>query len=99
MSYKAIYNPEALDEYKDAVSWYLERSDVAAEKFAAAINEKVKEICKDAYRYKTTYSFFKETSLKKFPFNIVYFIDENIKAVIISSIFHHRRNPKKKFKK
>jgi plasmid stabilization system protein ParE len=99
MSYNAIYSPEALSEYKEAVSWYLERSNVVAERFVIAVREKVKEISNDPYRYKTTYSFFKESSLKKFPFNIVYFIDEKLKTVIITSIFHHRRNPKKKFKK
>lgn len=33
MSYRYVYDPVALNEYKDAISWYLERSELAAEGF------------------------------------------------------------------
>ncbi len=43
MSYRHIYEPSALVEYKKAISWYQE---------------------------------LRETSLKKYPYSIVYFVDE-----------------------
>ena len=39
MSYRYIYDPVALNEYKDAISWYLERSELAAEGFVKEVNE------------------------------------------------------------
>lgn len=35
---------------------------------------------------------------KKYPYNIIYFIDAEKQSVIITTLFHHKRNPKKKFK-
>jgi plasmid stabilization system protein ParE len=99
MSYRHIYSPEALAEYKQAVAWYLERSEGAAAGFVAAVSGKIREICKDPFRYRNSYKIFRETSLKKFPFSIVYFADKENKAIIITSVFHHRRNPRKKYKK
>ena len=99
MSYRHIFSPAALAEYKEAVAWYQERSEMAAANFVEAVSLKIKEICKDPLRYRNTYKVFRETSLKKFPFSIVYFPDQKKKTVIISSIFHHRRNPRRKYKK
>ena len=99
MNYRHIYSPEALGEYKESVSWYLERSEAAAANFVAAVSSKIREICKYPFRYRNTYKVFRETSLKKFPFSIVYFPDEEKKIIIITSVFHHKKNPRKKFKK
>ncbi len=41
MSYKHIYSPFALVEYKDSVNWYNVHSKRAAENFVAAIRKKV----------------------------------------------------------
>ena len=99
MSYRYIYDPVALNEYKDAVSWYLERSELAAESFVKEVNEKLAVICIDPFCYRNTYKEYHEISLKRFPYYIVYLIDENKKVVIVSSIYHHKRNPQKKYKK
>lgn len=99
MNYQIIYTPVALAEYKDAIIWYDERSKTAAENFVKAVTEKIKTICQDPLRYRSLYKNFKETSLKKYPYCIVYFIDENEHTVIISSVYHHKRNPKKKYLK
>lgn len=99
MSYRHIYTPVALAEYKDSVSWYEVRSKRAAENFVTAVRDKIKSICDNPLRYKNRYKFFRETSLKKYPFYIIYFVDESKQTIIISSIYHHRRSPKKKYKK
>lgn len=97
--YQFIYSPVALIEYKDAVVWYKERSTKVAEGSVNQVQEKVNNICKTPYRYHINYKHFRETSLRKYPYSLVYFIDENEKTVIITSIFHQKRNPKKKYVK
>ena len=99
MSYRHIFSPAALAEYKEAVTWYQERSEMAAVNFVGAVSRKIKEICKDPERYRNTYKIFRETSLKKFPFSIIYFQDKEKKTVVLSSIFHHRKNPRRKYNK
>lgn len=98
MSYRYRYDPVALGEYKDAVSWYLERSELAAEEFVKELNEKIATICNDPFCFRNTYKSYRETSLKRYPYYIVYLIDETKKAIIISSVYHHKRNPQKKYR-
>jgi plasmid stabilization system protein ParE len=99
MSYRYIFDPVALNEYKEAISWYLERSELAAEGLVKEANEKITTICKDPFRFRNTYKDFREISLKKYPYYIVYLIDEVKKIVIVSSVYHHKRSPKKKYSK
>jgi plasmid stabilization system protein ParE len=99
MSFQYILAPSAFQEFEDAVYWYKTRSLKVAENFAETVFTKIVEICRDPYRYRNTYKTFRETSIKRFPFHIIYFIDEEKQLVIISSVFHHKRNLKRKFKK
>ena len=99
MSYQYIFLERAQEEYEDALSWYKEGSLKATENFIEELNSKVSLICEDPLRYRNTYKNYRETSLKKFPYSVIYFIDEVDKTIIIQSVFHHKRNPRKKYKK
>jgi plasmid stabilization system protein ParE len=99
MKYRHIYDPVAIVEYKEAVSWYKHRSIVAAENFVKEVTDKIIVICNYPSRFRNAYSVFRETALKKFPYTIVYFVDEKKKKVIVTSIFHNKRNPAKKYRK
>ncbi|MGI8951095.1 MAG: type II toxin-antitoxin system RelE/ParE family toxin [Chitinophagaceae bacterium] len=68
MSHSFIYDPVALKEYKEAVLWYEERSEIAAENFVKDVREKIEAICKAPLRYRNSYKYFRETSLKKYPY-------------------------------
>jgi plasmid stabilization system protein ParE len=99
MSYRHIFDPVALNEYKDAISWYLERSELAAEGFVKEVNELLIVVCRDPFRFRNTYKRYREISLKKYPYYIVYLPDEDRKVVIVSSVYHHKRDPLKKYRK
>ncbi len=99
MIYRYVYDPIALVEYMDALTWYKYRSIKASEGFVIAVKERIKKICKNPLQYRNTYKHFRQTSINKYPFYIIYFIDEDKKTVVITSVYHHKRNPKKKFKK
>ena len=98
MGYKHIFDPEAADQYEEAYNWYKERSDIAGDKLIIEVEEAIKKICANPFRYRNTYKNLRETSLKKYPYNIIYLPDEAKKLVVITSLYHHRRNPKKKYK-
>lgn len=99
MRYRYIYDPVALVEYKEAIGWYKSRSIMAAENFLSEVTETITAICKDPFRFRNVYSVFRETSLKRYPYTIVYFVDEKKKRIIIVSVFHNKRNPAKKYRK
>jgi plasmid stabilization system protein ParE len=97
MQYQFIFSPIALIDYKEAVIWYGIRSKTAAENFILEVENKLKKICADPQKYKNKYKDFRETSLKKYPFLIIYFIDEGKSLVVISRVYHHKRNPISKY--
>lgn len=99
MRYRYAYSPDGLEEFKNGIRWYLAYSEKACDRFIEEVKKRIESICEQPSRYRNTYKFFRETSLKKFPYTIVYFVDEEKQSIIITSVFHHRRNPKKKFRK
>jgi plasmid stabilization system protein ParE len=98
MSYSHIFNMKAADEYENALLWYQQQSDTAGDRLIVEVEENIKTICADPYRYRNTHKKLRETSLKIFPYSIVFLVDEPNQVVVIISLFHHKRNPKKKYR-
>ncbi len=96
--YKINFRKRAAKEYIEAISWYKERSLQAAENFVLIVQQTLKEIEIQPKNFRIIYKQFHQVKTKKFPYNIVYFIDEKQDAVIITTVFHQKRNPKKKFR-
>ena len=97
MTYTYIFEAGAQMEYEEAVIWYIEKSDVAGRNFELELNGKLLEICQNPTLYRNTKKKFREALLKKYPFSIVYFIDQENRTIVITSVFHTSRNPKRKF--
>lgn len=75
------------------------RSEIAAENLITEVPNRIETICNNPLKYRNRYKIFRETSLKKYPYYIVYFVDEITNTVIITSFYHHKRNPRKKYSK
>ncbi len=89
----------AQQDYEESVNWYMQRSIGAAEKFVAEVNTVLQLICSNPRRWRNKYKNFHEITLKKYPFTIIYTIEDDKELVIISSIYDHKRNPKTKYRK
>lgn len=98
MSYTFEIREEALSELTQSIIWYELQSDGLGLRFREAFNSKLEQICKNPFHYPKTYKDFHEVSTEKFPFLIVYYIDEGKNKIIVISIFHTSRNPKKKYR-
>ncbi|MDI9365557.1 MAG: type II toxin-antitoxin system RelE/ParE family toxin [Flavobacterium sp.] len=98
MSYAIVYRQRAAKEYLESLLWYKERSENAAENFVAIISKTLDKVAERPTHFKNTYKHFYEVSTKTFPFSIVYFIDYNKHLIVVVSIFHQKRNPRKKFR-
>lgn len=98
MSYIIAYQERALKEYELAIEWYREHSESAAQNFEVAVKEKIDILRAAPESYKNTYRKFREVVLKKYPYSILYIIEAQTKTIIIFSIYHHKRNPRKKYK-
>lgn len=99
MSYSFELRQEATVEFSDAYVWYQEQREGLGDLFERAIYAKLNLICQHPLHYKKSYKNYHEALVAKFPFLIVYTIDEVKRQIIIFAIFHTSRNPKTKFKK
>lgn len=97
MPYSYLFTEDAAKEYEEAFNWYISRSTFAADKLVLAFAETIKKICKDPYQYRNPYKHFRELAIKKFPYKIIYRIEETKNLVILISLFHNKRNPKEKY--
>lgn len=94
--YEVVYTPKALNELEECIQWYGERSISAAERFIEAVKVGIDNIRREPLRHKNKYRDFFEIKVNKFPYDIIYII-ENERVVIIS-IYHQKRDPRKKYK-
>ena len=99
MPYQHVFDPVAADEYEDAFKWYEDKSIIAADKLIVAVQNAIEAVCTDPYRYRNTHKNLRELTLRKYPYNLIYFIDEKKKLIIVISLYHHKRNPKGKYNK
>jgi plasmid stabilization system protein ParE len=97
MSYQYQFHEAGQYEYEKSLLWYLSDSEKAANNFIIAIENTLTLICNHPKRWRNIYKNFRELNLKKFPFTIVYVIDENLRLVTIVSVYHHKRNPENKY--
>lgn len=99
MAYKYSFDPIAADEYEEAFKWYEQKSIIAADNFILAVQDAIAAICANPFRYRNTFKKLRELTLKKYPYNLIYFIDETRQLITIISLYHHKRNPKGKYDK
>lgn len=99
MVYQYMFNPVAADEYEDAFDWYEQKSIIAADNLIVAVQDAITAICANPYRYRNTYKNLRELTLKKYPYNLIYLIDENKKLITVISLYNHKRHPKGKYDK
>lgn len=93
--YKVVYTPNALSEFEESISWYSERSITVAEKFMIEVGVGINKVRNHPYRFKNIYKNFFEIKVRKFPFDIIYIIEKE--RIVIISIYHQKRNPKRKY--
>lgn len=94
MSYKIVIEPRAIFDIQEAVDYYAFKQTGLGEYFFRTLEEHIAVLSKNPLfqiRYKDYHGF----PIKKFPFIIFYFTDEEEKTVYIVSVFNTALNPKK----
>lgn len=99
MKHSYILHRYAQKDYEQSLEWYVKRSSNAAEKFVIEIDTALELICSNPRRWKNKYKNFHELTLKKYPFTIIYTIENDKKLIVVSAIYHHKRNPKARYRK
>jgi toxin ParE1/3/4 len=84
-------HPEALGEWKSAVTWYLERNETAAVNFVAELDQAIDLIATSPQRWPKGLHGTRKFVLQRFPFAIIYREIEN--GVQVLAIAHGHRRP------
>ena len=98
MSYQVEILFKANKEIFEAWAWYEKQQIGLGDRFENEVFKKIKLIQNNPFHYslkKIAY----EALVDKFPFLIIYQVNDNKKLIIILSIFHTSRHPKQKFPK
>ena|ERR1043165_8592767 len=88
---------EAQKDFENSLRWYNERSINAGEGFIEDFEQTIATICETPLRWANTVAHYHEVSMKRYPFRIVYFIDEEVPVIVVVRIYHHSRNPDEKY--
>src|SRR5882757_3940656 len=99
MAYSFIINDEAIEELTEAFLWYEEQQLGLGKEFRTKVNEKLNKVCNNPLHNRISNKKFHEALTDKFPFLIVYFVDDKNELIVVTAIFHTSRDPKSKFKK
>ena len=89
----------AVEDYAHAYEWYENEQAGLGEKFVAAVDKRVAQICETPSYYGYVHGDYRQATVEGFPFMVVYKFFPKHKLVFISAIHHTSRNPKTKFRK
>jgi len=99
VSYQAIFSSAALKETEDSFQWYEDRLPGLGERFIGSLDKSISQLLNSPESYPVKKGKYREISLSKFPYLIIYEVVKKQRAIFILHIFHMRRNPRLKYKK
>lgn len=83
-------------ELFDACKWYEKRQKGLSQPFRKAVRNGLNSIASNPLIYSKRFDTeLRYALLYKFPYVIVYWLDEKLDTIFVTSIFHTRRNPEK----
>ena len=88
---------EAREDIDEAVEWYDEQKSGLGDLFLQRLNESFSAIQQNPASFKRVYRQLRQSALKKFPYVVLYKVENNI--ILIYCVFHTSKDPKKKLKR
>jgi plasmid stabilization system protein ParE len=88
---------EATKEFADAAQWYEAKSEGLGGRFIDIIQRKLRLIQQFPERYPKRKKNFREAVVKTFPYIIIYTFYKTERLIVVNTIFHAKRNPRKKY--
>jgi plasmid stabilization system protein ParE len=85
------FHSEAEQEYLESLSWYRNRSILAAANFEDAITKAVHAIQNNPRMWPAYFGPFQKYTLRQFPFSLVF--EEHLTEVLVIAVAHGSRRP------
>ncbi len=92
MNYVLVFRPEVREELDEAYSWYESQKLGLGDEFLDCVDETVNRISQMPESYVIVYGDIRRAVVRRFPYAVYYRIVSS--RVIVTAIFHGRRDPK-----
>ena len=99
MDFVVRISEKAYREYFNAYEWYDEQQADLGSRFEDSLYKKINLVSKNPLIYGVKKLNTREAHLENFPYVIVYKIIQTQNTILIISIFHTSRNPKRKYRR
>lgn len=99
MAFQYKLHQAAHEEYINAYEWYELRQNGLGDKFMIAVEKRIFQISENPEYFSLLQGRFRQVKIEGFPFILAYEFFPQRKLIHIASIYHVRRNPRKKFRK
>jgi mRNA-degrading endonuclease RelE of RelBE toxin-antitoxin system len=94
--YSLILLDEARIEWLDSSLYYELQKKGLGEKFTNVVEKTLEQILVNPKHFQKKNSNYREAYLKPFPFVILFRVDKQKDCIVVTGIFHTKRNPLKK---
>lgn len=92
MAYKVFILKRARENLWDAMEWYNEKSPGLGHELMKEFFEKLKSLRENPQRFKYIFKPFRRALLKRFPYKIIFRIDEKRQRVVVVVLWHEKRD-------
>jgi plasmid stabilization system protein ParE len=93
MSRRLIVRPEAEAEMADAFDWYEYRVPGLGSEFLLCVDAVFNTILRNPQQFPCIYRIVRRVLVRRFPYEVFFVEDEE--RVVVLSVFHAKRNPKR----
>ena len=98
--YRCILHEAVKVDYDEAYSYYEKKLEGLGERFLSAVRAKLEEIVKSPEAFgERSKKGYREAQIDTFPYSIVYKIYKTERIIFVNSVHHHKRHPRKKYRK
>jgi plasmid stabilization system protein ParE len=97
-SFEVKFLKKAKTEMLQSFDWYEEQSIGLGDRFLNELFTGVESIKKHPESFPEKIADYRELTLQVFPFILIYKISKSKNKIAIVSVFHAKRNPKRKYK-
>jgi len=100
MGWSALFHADTASDYNEAYSWYELQQGGLGERFLNAVEDVVQKIIvsPEVFGTKSKHGY-REAIVRNFPYSVVYRLNKDTRIILITSIHHHKKHPRGKFRK
>ena len=94
MAFQVTLEPRAISDIQNAIDYYDEQLPGLGERFKETVDHYIRTIARNPF-YQIRYKDYRALPTGKFPYLVIYHVDEDEEIVYVMAVFHSSQNPDK----